>query len=92
MSNIIQIETRRENEDDCYYWEAKASRGDLVSFGHGYTEERAIERAKSSLIIQEQNLGPGSQNWENTEIAFLTNISIGEVCPDYSPSMMELSM
>lgn len=91
MQNIIQIETRREHDDDCYYWEAKATRGNLVAFGNGYTEEKAIERAKSSLIIQEKNLSPVSANWENTPEAFLASVTCSEVCVDYSPCMLELS-
>lgn len=90
MQNI-QIETKREKEDDCYYWEARATRGNLVAFGGGYSEQKAIERAKSSLIIQEKNLSPTSPNWENTEIAFLASVTCYDVCVDYSPSMLELS-
>lgn len=40
---------------------------------------------------QKPELSPVSENWENTEIAFLATVTIGEVCPDYSPSMMELA-
>lgn len=92
FQNIIQVETRRENDDDCYYWEAKATRGNLVSFGHGYTEETAIARAKNNLIELESKLSPVTPNWENTEIAFLASLSAADVCPDYSPSMIELAM
>lgn len=36
-------------------------------------------------------LSPVSPNWENSEIAFLTSVTASEVCPDYSPCMLELS-
>ena len=38
-----------------------------------------------------KQLAPNSPNWENSEVAFLATITAGEVCPDYSPSMLELA-
>ena len=88
MKNQINIETRRETEDDCYYWEAKAFRGNLIAFGHAYSEEQAISRAKGNLINLEMGLNPKTPNWENTEIASLVPLC----CVDYSPEMCELSI
>lgn len=66
MKNEITIQTWREDDDDCYLWQAEARRDGLTGHGHGYNEQTAIDRAKESLIQKEKNLSPSSPNWENT--------------------------
>jgi hypothetical protein len=34
---------------------------------------------------------PIKTDWENSPEAWLSEVKIGEVCPDYSPTMLELS-
>ena len=83
----IDFVTTRENDDDCYLWEAKAARGGVNGFGHGYTEASAILKAKQDLELNEKKLSPVSQNWENTPEAFLARVSCLDVCLDFSQFM-----
>jgi hypothetical protein len=89
---MIKIEKWFEDEDETRRFYCKAIRSGLVGYGQAYSPEKAEKRATDDLIMREKNLFPVSINWENTPESFLADVKLGEVCVDFSPDMLELSM
>lgn len=89
---MIKFEKWFENEDETRRFYCEAKRDGITGKGQAYSPEKAEKLAISDLITQERNLSPVSINWENTPESFLADVKIGEICVDFSPDMLELSM
>lgn len=70
---MIQWTIKTEIEEETRRHTATATRNNLSACGSSYDMATAKAKAVANLINLENNLGPKTPNWENSELSFYAN-------------------